>query len=151
MNGSRGDGYRYADGYLLRYGNDRVLGYVPLLGGALSAGNIWPSAFDTAPLPDYYRGYYDLGSSDAYRYYDGTIYRVDPQNSAITSIAALLTGDRFNIGQQLPQGYSAYNVPYQYRDRYADTAEANYRYNDGNLYQVDPKTQLIAAVIQLLT
>ena len=120
LNGSRGDGYRYTDGYLLRYDGDRVLGYVPLLGGALSAGNIWPSAFDTPPLPDYYRSYYDLGSSDAYRYYDGTIYRVDPQNSAITSIAALLTGDRFDIGQQLPQGYSAYNVPYEYRDRYPD-------------------------------
>ena len=65
LNGSRGDGYRYTDGYLLRYDGDRVLGYVPLLGGALSAGNIWPSAFDTPPLPDYYRSYYDLGSSDA--------------------------------------------------------------------------------------
>lgn len=151
LNGLRGDDYRYVDGYLLRYGADHVLGYVPLLGGALSAGNPWPSGFGSAALPDYYRSYYDLGSSDAYRYYDGTIYRVDPQSSAITSIAALLTGDRFTVGQPLPQGYSAYNVPYPYRDRYGDGAEAQYRYNDGYVYRVDPKTQLIAAVIQLLT
>ena len=37
-----------------------------------------------------------------------------------------------------------------YRDRYYDTPEATYRYNDGYIYQADPKTQLITAVIDAL-
>ena len=32
-----------------------------------------------------------------------------------------------------------------------DTPQSQYRYNDGYVYQVDPKTQLIQTVIQLLT
>ena len=55
------------------------------------------------------------------------------------------------IGQQLPMGYDAYNVPYQYRDQYADGPDAAYRYNDGYVYKTDPKTQLILAAIQLLS
>ena len=41
-------------------------------------------------------------------------------------------------------------VPYPYRDRYADSANALYRYNDGAIYQLDPTTQVIQAVVQLL-
>ena len=51
----------------------------------------------------------------------------------------------------MPLGYDVYNVPYDYRDRYADGPNANYRYSDGYIYQVDPTTQLIAAAIELLT
>ena len=69
----------------------------------------------------------------------------------ISSIAALLTGDQFNVGQPMPMGYDVYNVPYGYQDQYYDSPNANYRYADGYVYQVDPKTQLIAAAIQLLT
>ena len=47
-------------------------------------------------------------------------------------------------------GYSAYNVPFAYRDRYYDTPDAWYRYNDGYIYRVDPTTQLITAVINAL-
>ena len=51
----------------------------------------------------------------------------------------------------MPQGYEVYNVPYSYRDQYADGPDSNYRYSDGTIYQVDPTTQLIQAAIQLLT
>ena len=51
----------------------------------------------------------------------------------------------------MPQGYDVYNVPTSYRDRYRDGPDADYRYSDGSIYQVDPKTQLIQAVIGLLT
>jgi hypothetical protein len=148
-----GDGrYRYDNGYLYRV-NDlgSVLGYIPLLGGALSVGNPWPSYYDPVPVPDYYVDYYNLGSPGAYRYADDVLYRVDPRNDAITSIAALLTGDQFAVGQRMPAGYDVYNVPYAYRDRYYDTPQYDYRYADGYIYQVDPTTQLIAAAIQLLT
>jgi hypothetical protein len=61
----------------------------------------------------------------------------------------LLAGD-LGVGQRLPSGYDAYNVPLTYRDRYADSADAWYRYNDGYIYQVDPKTRLISAVINAI-
>jgi len=148
-----GDGrYFYDDGYLVRYApSGGILGHIPLLGGALGIGNAWPSYYEPVALPDYYESYYGLGSYDSYRYADDVIYRVDPETAAITSIAALLTGDQFAVGQRMPLGYDVYNVPYAYRDRYTDRADANYRYSDGYVYQVDPTTQLIAAAIELLT
>ena len=78
------------------------------------------------------------------------LYRVDPQTSAITSIAALLTGDDIQVGSPMPMGYDVYNVPYPYRSQYADGPQANYRYSDGYVYQVDPETRLVAAAIELL-
>lgn len=147
-----GDGrYFYDDGYLVRYGpSGGVLGYVPLLGGALSVGNAWPSYYEPVALPGYYESYYGLGPYDSYRYANNVVYRVDPETSAITSIAALLTGDRFAVGQPMPPGYDVYNVPYGYRDRYVDGPGGYYRYSDGYIYQVDPETRLIASVIELL-
>jgi len=147
-----GDGrYFYDDGYLVRYApSGGILGYIPLLGGALAPGNAWPAYYEPFAMPSYYEEYYGLGDYGSYRYADDVIYRIDPQTDAITSIAALLTGDRFAVGQPIPRGYDAYNVPWDYRDRYVDGPDARYRYADGYVYQVDPKTQLIAAAIELL-
>jgi hypothetical protein len=142
--------YAYEDGYLLRLAGGDVAGYVPLLGGALSPGNIWPSAYPFEPVPDYYADYYDLGPANSYRYADDVFYRVDPSTSAITSIAGLLAGDNFLIGAPLPAGYDVYNVPYPYRGQYLDGPDARYRYSDGYIYQVDPTTQLVTAAIDLL-
>ncbi len=149
---SFGDGrYLYNDGYLLRLGNNGgVSGYIPLLGGALTLGNPWPTSYRSYPASDYYVDYYNLGSRNDYRYADNVIYRVDPESAAISSIVALLTGDDFSVGQRVPSGYDVYNVPSAYRDRYYDTPEANYRYSDGYVYRIDPRTQLVAAAIELL-
>jgi len=147
-----GDGrYLYDDGYLIRLGPDgRIGSYIPLLGGALGIGQVWPSYYEPYQLPTYYEQYYGLGPYQSYRYADNVIYRLDPETAAITSVAALLTGDDFVVGQPMPMGYDIYNVPYGYRDRYVDGPDAYYRYADGYVYQVDPETQLIAAAIQLL-
>ena len=147
-----GDGrYFYDDGYLVRYGpSGGILGYVPLLGGALAVGNAWPDYYEPFAMPSYYERYYGLGPYDSYRYADDVIYRVDPETAAITSIAALLTGDEFAVGQPMPLGYDVYNVPWDYRDDYIDGPDAYYRYADGYVYQVDPETRLIAAAIELL-
>ena len=143
--------YWYDDGYLVRLGPDgRIGGYVPLLGGALAIGNLWPTSYQPVALPVYYESYYGLGPYNAYRYADNVIYRVDPETAAITSIAALLTGDDFAVGQPMPVGYDIYNVPYPYRAQYYDRPDALYRYSDGYVYQVDPETRLIAAAIELL-
>lgn len=145
-----GDNYFYDDGYLLRMNGGRVSGYVPLLGGALSIGNPWPSSYAPQPVPDYYVDYYGLGPTDGYRYADNVLYRIDPETAAITSIAALLTGDDIQVGQPMPAGYDVYNVPYPYRLQYADGPDARYRYSDGYVYQMDPETRLVSSAIELL-
>jgi hypothetical protein len=100
-------------------------------------------------VPSQYRDdYYDTDDS-SYRYGDNAIYEVDPQSGMIEQIVALLAGD-LNVGQTLPEGYDAYNLPMEYRDDYADSDEAMYRYADGNIYQVDPETQMIEAIVQML-
>lgn len=143
--------YRYYDNNLVRLSDaGSILGYYPLLGGALSAGNVWPSWFDYQPVPSYYESYYGLGPTGSYRYADNALYRVDPETMAITSIAALLTGDTFTVGQPMPSGYGVYNVPYGYRDRYVDGPNSMYRYSDGYVYEIDPTTRLVSAAIELL-
>ena len=143
--------YFYDDGYLVRYApSDGILGYVPLLGGALAIGNAWPTYYEPFAMPVYYERYYGLGPFNSYRYADNVIYRVDPETAAITSVAALLTGDDFVVGQPMPIGYDVYNVPWGYRDRYVDGPDAYYRYSDGYIYQVEPETRLVAAAIELL-
>ncbi|MEX0341590.1 MAG: hypothetical protein AB3N06_03300 [Erythrobacter sp.] len=143
--------FLYESGYLLRReGETGIAGYIPLLGGALAIGNPWPVRYESPELPDYYVDYFDLGSRDAYRFADNVIYRVDPDNTAITSIAALLTGDEFEVGRPMPSGYEVYNVPYSFRNQYADAADAWYRYSDGYVYRIDPQTQVVTAAIALL-
>jgi hypothetical protein len=142
--------YVYDSGYLYRMNGAGVAGYIPLLGGALTVGNIWPRSYAPLPVPQYYVDYYDLGPVGGYRYADNVLYRVDPTTAAITSVAALLTGDNILIGSPMPPGYGVYNVPYPYRAQYVDGPNAWYRYSDGYVYQVDPTTQLVTAAIDLL-
>lgn len=146
-----GERYRYDDGYLYRVNTSGgLLGWLPVLGGALSTGSIWPTQYSYQPAPTYFTDYYRLPDRYDYRYADGVIYGVDRQSNGISQIAALLTGQQWNVGQPMPSGYDIYNVPYDYRARYADTPDRWYRYNDGYVYQVDPTTRLVQAVIQLL-
>ncbi len=150
----RGDNsnYQYRDGYLYRLNpQGGLLGYLPVLGGVLSPGNAWPGQYDYQQAPQYYSQYYGLNDRYQYRYADGVLYGVNPQTQGIGQIAALLTGQQFNVGQPMPAGYDVYNVPAAYRSQYVDNAQSQYRYNDGYLVQADPTTKLVQAVIQLLT
>jgi len=67
----------------------------------------------------------------------------------ISAVAALLTGG-LTVGQPLPTGYSAYNVPYAYRTTYYDTPDTWYRYNNGYIYAVDPTTQLVTSIARAI-
>jgi hypothetical protein len=149
---SPGDGlYRYDGGYLYRLRPDgMVAGFVPLAGGALWLGNRWPATYAYDPLPPYYVDYYRYRDPYAYRYADGIVYGLDPETETIRQIAALATGDDWGIGRPMPLGYSVYNVPYAYRDRYNDGPDDWYRYSDGYVYRVDPTTQLVEAAIRLI-
>lgn len=150
--GDPGARYRYDDGYLYRSDSSgSLLGWLPMLGGALSPGAAWPAQYQYQPAPSYLTQYLGLSDRYSYRAADGVLYGVDPQTQAISAVAALLTGQSFNVGQPMPTGYDVYNVPYDYRSQYVDSPERMYRYNDGQIYQVDPTTRIVQAVIQLLT
>jgi hypothetical protein len=143
--------YLYNDGYLVRWDGDNPANYIPLLGGALWRGQAWPADYQSYDVPDYFTDYYGLQDNQDYRFADGAIYGVDPSNDLIQQVVALVAGDEWAVGEQMPDGYGIYNVPYEYRDQYQDTDDAMYRYSDGYVYQVDPTTQLIQAAIQLIT
>ena len=150
-----GYGYGY-DNLCNRYGNGVVYqvdcgtGFVedviPLYAGGYGVGQMLPSGYGYYNVPTQYRSlYYDTADSN-YWYAPGAIYQYDPSSSLITSVAALLSPG-FSVGQPLPMGYDVYNVPYGYRATYYDTPNAWYRYNNGNIYQVDPTTQLVTAIV----
>jgi hypothetical protein len=145
--------YRYdQNGYIYRVDRDTSLvsGLIPLLGGGFQVGQVLPAGYDVYNVPLQYRDTYFDNNDLMYRFGDNAIYQVDPQTRLIQNVVALLTGDNFNVGQRMPMGYDMYNVPLQYRDQYYDTNESLYRYADGNIYQVDPTTQIVQAVIRAL-
>lgn len=144
--------YRSGDGFIYRVdrSNGLVDGLIPLFGsGYYAAGDPWPQPYNFYNVPYQYRSLWSDSNDAYYRFGDGAIYRVDPRTSAVESIVALLAGD-LGVGSRLPLGYDAYNVPLAYRDRYYDTADNWYRYNDGYIYRVDPTTRLITAVIDAI-
>ena len=149
--------YRYGDNNIYRVSRNNSLidGIIPLFagngygGGYYALGDQWPDSYDFYNVPYQYRDYYADTSEYRYRYGDGAIYRVNNGSGVVDGIVALLAGD-LGVGSRLPVGYDTYNVPFAYRDRYADSSDNWYRYNDGYIYEVDPKTRLISAVIDAI-
>jgi hypothetical protein len=147
--------YRWDDDYIYRVDRDRGLidAFFPYQNHDYyyyPVGMSYPMDYNYYNVPYQYQSYYPDGGDYWYRYGDGAIYQVNPGTGMIQGIAALLTGNPFAVGQPLPPAYSVYNVPFDYRDRYYDTADNWYRYNDGYIYRVDPTTQLITAVINAI-
>ncbi|MBF9152821.1 hypothetical protein [Novosphingobium jiangmenense] len=143
--------WRYGNGSMYRIGSGGLVSaIVPLLGGALFGGQVWPTQYTDYAVPSYYDRYYGFDDGYDYRYAQNAIFEVDPQSNMIEGIAALLTGDPWAVGQPMPAGYDLYNVPPDWRGRYADTPDSWYRYSDGYVYEVDPTTQLVRAVIELI-
>jgi hypothetical protein len=145
------DCYRY--GYGVVYEVDCFTGFVedviPTYAGGYGVGQLLPSAYSYYNVPLQYRSLYYDTPDYGYWYAPGAIYQYDQRSSVITSVAALMSPG-FTIGQPLPLGYNAYNVPYDYRATYYDTPSAWYRYNNGYIYQVDPTTLLVTAIVASL-
>ncbi len=144
--------YRYDDGNIYRVdrNSNLISSLIPLLGGGFGVGSLLPAGYDVYNVPMQYRDdYYDTAETQ-YRYGDNAIFQVDPKSQMIEAVVALLAGD-LNVGQILPAGYDTYNLPMEYRDQYVDSDEAMYRYADGNIYQVDPQTQMIEQIVAMLT
>ena len=143
--------YRYNNGYVYQVdrGTSLIAALIPLLTGGTGVGQMLPTSYSSYNVPYQYRSmYYDTPDYN-YRYAPGAIYQVDPRSNLITGMPMLLAND-LSVGAPLPLGYDAYNVPMAYRGNYYDSPTAMYRYNDGYIYQVDPTTRLITAVINAL-
>lgn len=145
------DCYQYGYGYV--YETDCASGLVedviPTYDYGYGVGQMLPASYGYYNVPYPYRSYFADEDDYYYRYAPGAIYRVDRDTSLITAVAALLGGG-LSVGQPLPLGYSAYNVPLGYRDMYYDTPNDWYRYSDGYIYRVDPTTQLVTALIRAI-
>ena len=145
---SQYDCNRYHDGvvYQVDCVTGMIEGVVPLYASGYGVGQMLPSAYSYYNVPSQYRSLYYDNDDYGYYYAPGAIYQYDQGSSLITSVAALLSPG-FSIGQQMPMGYNTYNVPYGYRTNYYDTQNDWYRYNNGNIYRVDPTTQLVTAIV----
>lgn len=141
--------YYYGVVYQVDCSSGMVEDVVPMYAGGYGVGQLLPSAYSYYNVPTQYRGLYYDTADTGYWYAPGAIYQYDQRSNVITSVAALMSPG-FTIGQPLPVGYDAYNVPYGYRDTYYDTPSAWYRYNNGYIYQVDPATQLVTAIVASL-
>ena len=95
---------------------------IPNYGYGYGVGQLLPSSYAYNNLPYNYRGYFNDSDDYYYRYAPGAIYQVNRETALITAVAALLTGG-LTVGQPLPIGYSAYNVPMAYRSNYYDTPD----------------------------
>ena len=147
--------YRMGDGYMYQVNRsthlvDALIPYGLTDYGYYSVGDVYPADYNYYNVPYQYRSYYPDGGDTRYRYGNGAIYQVNRGSGVIDRIVSLLAGD-LAVGQRLPSDYGVYNVPMDYRDRYADTSTDWYRYNDGNIYRVDPMSRLITAVISAIT
>jgi len=142
---------RYYNGVI--YQVDCASGYVenvvPVYAAGYGVGQYLPASYDYYNVPMQYRDMYYDTPDYGYWYAPGAIYQYDRGTSVITSVAALMSPG-FAIGQPIPAGYGVYNVPYDYRATYYDTPDAWYRYNNGYIYQVDPATQLVTAIVASL-
>ena len=143
--------YRYGDGYIYGVDPDTRLieARYPVYGG-YAVGDPWTSyaGYDYG-VPDYYGDlYYEQPGYD-YRFASNGIYQVDPKTQLVSALVALVTGQNFAVGQPMPTGYDVYNVPFAFRDDYYDSDDDWYRYADGRIYQLDPRTRVIERVIMV--
>lgn len=51
---------------------------------------------------------------------------------------------RWTVGQRLPEAYRSQYIPREYRDRYT---QGTYRYYDGHVYRIDPRTFVVQEVL----
>ena len=145
--------YRYGDGFIYQMdpSSRQVSARYPIYGDDYYVGQAWPVAYPDYNVPYGYRSLYADTPQYQYRYANGGIYQVDPTNQLILALSALVSGDQFAVGQPMPAGYDIYNVPIDYRDRWADSDNEYYRYANGYVYQVDDDTGLIEEAFPVYT
>jgi hypothetical protein len=148
---SQYDCHRYGYGYV--YETDCMTGLVedviPTYAYGYGVGQIMPASYSYYNVPYAYRSSFVDNDDYYYRYAPGAIYQVDRGSALISAVAALLTGG-LSVGQPLPMGYSAYNVPLAYRSSYFDTPDMMYRYDNGSIYGINPQTRVVSNVAYVI-
>ena len=144
--------YRY-DGngiYQINAQTQMISALVALLTGqGYGVGQILPSSYGVYNVPFGYRSTYYDGPDAYYRYGDGFIYQTDPYSRRVEARYPLYA-DNYLVGQPWPVAYPDYNVPLGYQSLYYDTPQYQYRYANGGIYQVDPTSQVIMALVSLV-
>ena len=145
------DCYRYGYGYVYETNcmSGMVENVIPTYDYGYGVGQIMPASYSYYNVPYAYRSYFADNNDYYYRYAPGAIYQVDRSTALISAVAALLTGG-LTVGQPLPIGYSAYNVPLAYRASYYDTPDIWYRYDNGYIYAVDPGSRMVRNVVYVV-
>lgn len=115
-------------------------------------GNQLPSNYAQQALSGPYSQWYRDGDRNIYRMGDGVIYRVDKATGRVLGMIPASTNNfgYYPIGMTYPAAYNSYNVPMQYRSYYPSDADMAYRYANGAIYGVDPKTQAVQSIVALL-
>ena len=109
------------------------------------------SAFADDRIPFQYRNWYPDNDDFYYRTGDGFIYRVNRSNDLVDGLIPLFGGGGYYaLGDPWPQPYNFYNVPMQYQSYWPDNGPYAYRYGDGAIYQIDPATSAVSAIVALL-
>ncbi|MCA1684145.1 MAG: hypothetical protein LC708_03350, partial [Actinobacteria bacterium] len=159
--------YRYGDGAIYRIDptTQLIQTVVALLTGqSLGIGQMLPMGYDVYNVPYAYRSTYFDSDDMWYRYNDGYIYGVDPYSRRIQSMYPVSYGG-YAVGYPVPSyagygdytgygaygGYPSYSMPYGYNQLYYGQPGYNYQYANGGIYQVDPTTRLITALVALVT
>ena len=84
-----------------------------------------------------------------YVYRDGYLYRLTPRGDTAGWLPVL--GGALGLGNPWPQQYAWEPVPSYYTNYFGLNDPLSYRYADGTIYGLDPKTQAITQVVALLT
>ena len=115
-------------------------------------GNPLPSSYAQQALSGPYSQWYRDGDQAIYRMGDGVIYRVDKATGRVLGLIPATTNNfgYYPIGMTYPSVYNSYNVPMQYRSYYPSDADLAYRYANGAIYGVDPRTSAIQSIVALL-
>jgi hypothetical protein len=152
--------YRYDDGMIYQVDpySRMIQGMYPVSYNNYAVGYPAPSyasyggygayaGYPSYAVPYDYQRLYNGAPGYNYHYANNGIYQVDPTTQLVSALVALVTGTSLNVGQRLPMGYDAYNVPDAYRSSYFDSEDAWYRYDDGTIYEVDPYSRVIQNAI----
>jgi hypothetical protein len=156
--------YRFGDGGIYRIDpqTQMIQTVVALLTGqSLGVGQMLPTGYDVYNVPYAYRDTYQDSNDAWYRYDDGFIYQVDPYTRMIERMYPVSYGN-YAVGYPAPAyasyggygayaGYPSYAVPNDYQRLYYGAPGYNYHYANNGIYQVDPTTQLVSALVALVT
>ena len=116
-------------------------------------GTVIPATYSTRSLFGPYRDWYRDDDRFIYRMGpDGYIYRVNRADNLIDALIPSYMDDfaYYPVGMAYPSYYNSYNVPMQYSGYWPDDDDYYYRYGNGAIYQVDPRTSMIQSIVALL-